>query len=323
MINIWVVCSESSEGFGKHSFELLSKAQSLIYDGITVSAICFGDHNKNMLQSLFHYGANEIIYAPTFNINCTLTTKILFDMLKKIECKPNLIIFPATEWGKNIAAELAVKIDGGLISECIDIEYKKINNNYQFVFTRAAISSTVLAKIICVNTNICMCTCKERAFTANQSICTNNFSICEWISETHETDLQGTLLYSEPAVSQNRNMLLENSKIVFGVGRGIKGKNDLELVKKVARKYNAVIAGSRGIVEDGLIEKENQIGQSGISVSPDIYVAIGISGASQHMVGVKNAKKIIAINSYQRAPIFSYADYCIIDDFRNVFRELV
>lgn len=158
---------------------------------------------------------------------------------------------------------------------------------------------------------------------ANKTICTNNYSIREWISETHETDLQGTILYSEPAVFQNRNMLLESSKIVFGLGRGIKGKNDLELVKKVARKYNAVIAGSRGIVEDGFIEKENQIGQSGISVSPDIYVAIGISGASQHMVGVKNAKKIIAINSCRQAPIFAYADYCIIDDFRNVFGELV
>lgn len=323
MINIWVVCSERPKGFGRHSFELLSKAKSLVCDGMRVSAICFGEHNKSMLQYLFHYGANEIICTPTFNIDCIQATKILFDMLNGIECKPNLIIFPATEWGKNIAAELAVKIDGGLTSECIDIEYKKINNIYQFVFTRAAICSTVLAKIICANTNICMCTCKERTFMANKTICTNNYSIREWISETHETDLQGTILYSEPAVFQNRNMLLESSKIVFGLGRGIKGKNDLELVKKVARKYNAVIAGSRGIVEDGFIEKENQIGQSGISVSPDIYVAIGISGASQHMVGVKNAKKIIAINSCRQAPIFAYADYCIIDDFRNVFGELV
>ena len=207
MINIWVVCSESSEGFGKHSFELLSKAQSLIYDGVTVSAICLGDYDKSMLQSLFYYGANEIIYAPIFSINCTLATKTLFDMLKGIECKPSLIMFPATEWGKNIAAELSVKIDGGLTSECIDIEYKKINNDYQFVFTRAAISSTVLAKIICVNTNICMCTCKEKAFIANQTICTDDFSIREWISETYETDLQGTILYSEPAEFQKSNML--------------------------------------------------------------------------------------------------------------------
>ncbi len=323
MVNIWVICSENVGDPKGYVFKLLSKAQDLISRNINISAICFGKFKYSTLENMFFYGANKVIHIPFAEITCSQVAKILSDMVMESRSAPELIMFSATEWSKNTAAELSIKIGAGLTAECIDIEYRSVNGKYQFIFTRAALNSSVLVKIVSSNTNICMCTCKERSFFYKKNQNPNSFLIYQWDGEINKPNRHYTVLQSRSNLYQRNHTLLKNANIVFGLGRGVRKKSDLELVKKIANKYNAVIAGSRGLVEKGFIEPECQIGQSGISIAPDIYVAIGISGSSQHIAGVKNTKKIIAINSDPDAPIFSYADYCIIDDFREVFMELL
>lgn len=323
-IDIWVVCFENPNEIGFHSKQLLCKASNLIKNnGAKVSAVCIGNYVSNILQSLSIYGADEIIYSQDICIDYRQISSILFEILQNENQKPKLIIFPATEWGKYIAADLAVRIDAGLTAECIDIEAQKSKNEYEFIFTRAAINSTVLAQIQVINTNISMCTCKENAFVLSEKYPLKNITIREYKNHKGKYSFHPRILRSELVSGEEKNMALENARIVFGIGRGVRDTDGLNLIEQVAKKYNAAIAGTRAIVEEGFLEKKWQVGQSGISISPEIYVAIGISGATQHIVGIKNAKKIIAINNDERASIFSYANYCIIDDYKTIFKELL
>lgn len=323
--SIWVVCFEAPDQIGIHSQQLLFKARSLLEnDDSVVTAICIGNYGLDLLRTLSLYGANEVIHS---NIKCVEYRQVSFvlsEILRHIENKPKIIMFPATDWGKCIASDLAIKIGAGLTAECIDIDARKTKNNYQFTFIRTAINSSVLAQIQCINTEIGMCTCKKNVFIIRKMQPNNDIPIHEWKCKNSGAYFSApNILQSEFIDHIKRNTKLENSYIVFGVGRGVKDKNDLQLIESVAKKYNAAIAGTRAVVEEGLIEKKWQVGQSGISISPEIYVAIGISGATQHIVGIKNAKKIISINVDSDAPIFSYSDYCIIDDYKKVFQELI
>ncbi|MDD4493510.1 MAG: electron transfer flavoprotein subunit alpha/FixB family protein [Eubacteriales bacterium] len=323
--NIWVICFEAPGLISEHSQQLLYKAHNLLRENdALVSAICMGNYDYDVIRTLSKYGADEVIHSKEIGIDYRKISLGLADLIQNAGVKPKLILFPATEWGKCIAADLAIKIGAGLTAECIDIDAEKTNNEYQFTFTRAAINSSVLAQIQCINTTIGMCTCKKNVFAVTEPLPDKDVSIHEWKSESvYLSSLVPQILHSELIDCQERNVTLESSHIVFGIGRGIKDKKDLELIEKVAKKYNAAIAGTRAIVEEGLIEKRCQVGQSGISISPQIYVAIGISGATQHIVGIKNAKKIISINIDPNAPIFSYSDHCIIDDYKKIFQELI
>ena len=114
---------------------------------------------------------------------------------------------------------------------------------------------------------------------------------------------------------------LDFSNIVFGIGRGV-NEDTYEIIKKLAQKIGAEIAGTRAVVEAGVMGKERQVGQSGINISPNVYVAFGISGATQHIVGIKNAKLVIAINQDENATIFDYADYKVVADVNDIAKAL-
>lgn len=321
--NIWVVCFENPDMIGTYSRQLLYKARMLIEDSdALVSAICIGNYNYDILRSLSKSGADEIIYSKVKCVEYRQISLILMELFQNTDNKPKLILFPATEWGKCIAADLAIKIGAGLTADCIDIEARKVNNEYQFIFTRAAINSSVLAQIQCINTTIGMCTCKKNVFAASELHFNRDIPIREWKSKNFSSPAP-RIIHSKLIDYREKNIALDSSRIVFGVGRGIKDKNDLKLIEHVAEKCNAAIAGTRAVVEEGLIEKRWQVGQSGISISPEIYVAIGISGATQHIVGIKNAKNIISINIDSNAPIFSYSDYCVVNDYKKIFQELI
>lgn len=321
---IWVVCFENSEHLSSYSKQLLYKAHSLCEANESIiTAICIGNQDLNILQSLSKYGASEVFYSRLKDIDYRRFSFALVDLYHDTDYKPNLILFPTTQLSKSVAADLAIRVEAGLTAECMDIEGKKINYGYQFIFTRAAINSSVLVKIQCINTSVGICTCKKDMFTVGEMLPDKNIPISELKSKNqHLSVMASRILYSKRMDDKKDNAKLGNSNIIFGIGRGVKEK-DLPLIRQVANKYNAAITGTRAVVEEGLIEKRWQVGQSGISISPDIYVAIGISGATQHIVGIKNAKKIISINKDSNAPIFTYSDYCFIEDYRKILNKLM
>lgn len=292
-----------------HILQLISKAYLLALESdATVHVICAGSGIPD--KDFFLYGAHNI---KRFHV--TGSNVKLVDLLQYAcrDCLPDLIIFPATERGCEAAALLAVRLDAGLTAECIDIQYTKERG---YIFTRAAMSSSVLAQIVGQNSRAVLCTVKENAFTEETYLIEKGTTEnCELGGCPYEDFIQVLDSYELPVRKLSG---IQSAKRIFAIGRGVHSKELYNRIVLLAEKYDAVVGGTRAVVEDGRLEKERQIGQSGITVKPELYVGFGISGASQHMVGIRDAGTIIAINRDPNAPIFEYADYALIEDVEQI-----
>lgn len=313
--NIWVIGGESYCD-SDCSYQMLSKANSLSQEtgGKTV-AVWVGELKTEQASMLFQFGADKILNCKEDSSN---TNEILLESAKHE--KPGLILVPNSEKGCLCASAFSIGLGGGLVAECIEIQ---TDQKYGYVFMRAALSASVTAQIVCIQTEYSICTVKNNVFASikvNPNAQIGEIEYCKFkVASTKKEPV-----IRESSLLENHEFLgdLKNSRVIFGFGRGIGGEANLNLLKKIAREYHAELVGSRAAVEAGLIIKERQVGQSGISISPDIYINFGISGANQHMVGVKNAGIIISINQDKNAPIFDYSDYRIVEDCGVVLKNM-
>ncbi len=278
-----------------------------------VFVFCRGKIDISKRKCFLENGANKVIV-------CDSNKKTFIEMCREwIEKNQiGLIVFSDSMDNKEMASILAIMLDGGLTADCIDIEYTKDN---QFIFSRAALSDTVIVKIVCKNTRYQMCTVKRNSF----------------FYEDGKTYTDGTIEYIEPIehIEEQRVEILGRknkatkfesiamANKVFGFGRGIGSYENMEKLKVLAKYCSAEVGGTRAVVEEGMIDETHQIGQSGICISPEVYVAFGISGASQHIVGIKNAKVVININKDKSAPIMDYSDYVFIEDSSNLINNML
>lgn len=290
------------------NMELISKANELSEDNhATVLVLVMEGVLKETLQAYSRYGGDEFLI-------CEVETQKDFIYYSNIvvqackEFQPDLVMYPGTDLGKAISATVAVDLGAALVADCIDIQ---VLENGEYCFTRAAMNSCIIAQIRCMKDCIQMCTIKKNTFPLKElvkekQIVIHNIPLLQ--DETGEVTVRTIQSTIEEAVQKSR---IEDANVIFGVGRGVLPQ-DIPLVEQIAKYYKAEVGCSRYYVEEKVMDKSQQIGQSGNCVSPDIYIALGISGASQHMVGLKNAKKIIAINNDENAAIMKYADYIVI-----------
>jgi len=318
--DIFVICDSDFNNQDQSSAEMLGKAREIRLGNEQVTAVVFGDLDMESRRCLFRAGAQKIIAVQTeLPIEVYMAVNYIVELLRKE--MPGLVMFPDTAKMKLVAAQTATYIEAGLTADCIDI--KRSNDNY--VFLRAALSSSVIAEIMCVNSDIQLCTVKRGVFED----CIGVFQEIEdagrevyqkYISE--QEDIKKFVIQPICTVlgRQVQNSLA-NAKIIFSLGRGV-AREDVPKVEKMAKSWGAEVGCTRIMAENGVIDKSRQIGQSGKSVAPELYIAIGISGASQHIVGIHRSKIIIAINRNPEAPIMNYADYGIIRDSKEVIEGL-
>ncbi|QUI21900.1 electron transfer flavoprotein subunit alpha/FixB family protein [Vallitalea pronyensis] len=314
---LWIISDQHEAYATEHVLQILHKALKLKKSQEDeVSVVCVGLNREEQFKTLFQYGANRIIfceqkseYSISFFVEC------IASLLK--DKQPDVILFPASITGKQTAAILSVRYRAGLTACCTDIQYDHDMDRY--VFIRPAMSESVLAEITCINDKLQMCTIKENifdsAFVTNE-ICWN---IADYTYEEKEA-MRKVQVLERKALNLKERVDIKSAKIVFVVGRGM--KHCMDLCQTVAQKYGAVIVGTKAAVEEKMIHENRQIGQSGISISPDICLSFGVSGASQHVVGIKGARLIIAVNPDKNAPIFEYADYVIVDKGEHILQEL-
>lgn len=167
-----------------------------------------------------------------------------------------------------------------------------------------------------------MCTVRKNVFSNYVKEYMEQGPVKEYVSETLCARHKGIKKLSSEICQVISDGKLENASVVFAFGRGIENEKVLKLLYQVADYFGAEVAGTRPVVEDGWLDRSRQVGQSGISIHPSLYFAFGISGASQHIVGIKNAKCIVAINHDEGAPIFEFANYSIVDDCESVLLSL-
>jgi len=224
---------------------------------------------------------------------------------------PETVVFPHTYQVRDYAPKLATRFGQPFISDVIDIQDKAR-------FVRQLFQGKLNAEVSCADRPLFI-SVQAGAFRAAESTATGETSVFEVNLDASQIRSQP----EEPFRESQRSVDLGAAEIIVSVGRGIKDKENIAIVEELAQVLNAELAASRPICDNGWLPMERQVGSSGQTVSPKMYLAVGISGAIQHLVGMKGSKTIVAINKDENAPIFESADYGIVGDLFEVVPALI
>ena len=309
---VWIFAEQKKGKIQPVAFELLVKARDLA--GVlktTVSAVVLGNNLKGEIDKLIRQGADEVYAVEHEKLIDFLDepyTKVMCALIKKY--KPEIVLSGATTVGRSLISRVAVKINTGLTADCTGLDIdpeKKI-----LLQTRPAFGGNIMATIITPNHRPQMATVRHKVFAASPADAKRKGRVIyekldnEFLSSrTQIVDIVDIL---ESTVN------LGEADIIISGGRGLCRPESFKLLEELARALGAALGASRAAVDSGWIAYSHQVGQTGRTVCPKIYIACGISGQIQHLVGMQSSKIIIAINKDPDAPIFKVATYGIVAD---------
>jgi electron transfer flavoprotein alpha subunit len=292
----------------KSSFEAIAAAQSLGSDlQQPVSAVVLGADIAGLTAEIAAFGLEKVVYARNPKL-ADYTPDAYADAMERVvrQVDPSLVLMTHTYLVRDFAPKLAARFGKGLISDCIraKIEGGKIG------FTRRIFLGKLDADIISDGAAPVFATFQTGAYRPDQATKSDGAPI-----ETIEVEVGEVRMLPEAPFQEVKQAVdLTKADIIVAVGRGIKSKDNLVLAEKLAEALGGDLAASRPICDAEWLPIDRQIGSSGQTVAPKLYVALGISGAIQHLVGMKNSGTIVAINKDPEAPIFDIADYGIVGD---------
>ncbi|MCP4670703.1 MAG: electron transfer flavoprotein subunit alpha/FixB family protein [Desulfobacula sp.] len=302
-----LVIADIKEGVLKSSTtELLSKAKFL---GAETAVAAIGSNIESLSADLANAGSDTQYIADDANLelfNAGPFASCVVDAAKQFEA--DLIWFGFSETGKTVAPRVAAKLDAACASDITDVDI----DGDQITITRPAIANKVMQKVK-VNTKQLVAVVRAGAFEADQSIGGSENVVK---LSAPEPDLKAVI--KEVVSDASGEIDLGDADIVISVGRGTKDQAGIDLVKGLADDLGAGFGSSRAMVDAGLLAQNKQVGQTGKIVAPNLYMAMGISGAIQHLAGMTGSKTILAVNKDPEAPIFNVADYGIVGDLFEV-----
>lgn len=315
--SIAVFCIEGAVNYYTHSLQMISKAAQIAKENDSNVVFCYvGNYDQDLFDKAGKCGADIVEFYPCDSDKlerCHVMCEWCEELLNKYRF--TIAFFMSEEYGKRVAAILSTRYECGLTADCINVTYDEDG----VIFYRTALNDAIVAKIKCTNDTFQLASIREGVFkeeySDHEAVIVKNEKNVEDKASTYK-------IIAKTERKPAENVDLSKAKIVFGIGRGACDDETLLLIKNVAKKYRAELVGTRPVIEDGILPKCRQVGQSGRSISPDIYVAFGISGTSQHIVGIKKAKCIIAVNNDSNANIFNYSDYAIIGDIKELLEAL-
>lgn len=322
--NILLFAEVTTDGY-LHTvlFELANKAQALAKQlgGVCVSALLMAKKGSaEVYKEAFKNSGFDKVYVAEndrfTHYSNELYSKVALDIIKEIQ--PEIILIGATTQGRDLAPRLASSLHTGLTADCIELE---INENGKLAATRPTFGGQLMATILC-KTLPQMATVRPKVFKpAAENIVKNTEFI---YFEPNIVDIQRKIEFIDFAKNLKSSINeLDSANIIVAGGKGMKNVEGFELLKNFADSIGGAVAASRGAVDIGLAPVEIQVGQTGKTVSPKLYIACGISGAIQHIVGMQDSDKIIAINKDPNAPIFEHADYGFVGDVFDVLPKLI
>ncbi|MDO4719028.1 MAG: electron transfer flavoprotein subunit alpha/FixB family protein [Peptostreptococcaceae bacterium] len=294
-------------------FELIGKARELCASAAhRIELAVLGSQDMD-LDPLFGFGVHRIhhIMGEQFDLpDERAYTAELFRLIE--EASPSVLLLGATAFGRSLAPRLAAALKTGLTADCTQLKMAEDGSLLQI---RPAFSGNILAHIKCESLPQ-MATVRYKEFPPAEKEQSPASEILKYASKDYES----TLSYRE--IRKNDLDITEYEVIVSG-GKGIKQASDFEMLRELASLMGGQIGASRAVVEEGYLPKDYQVGYSGHRVKPKLYIACGISGAPQHIAGMKDADVVLAINSDPSAPIFNIADYGIVGDLYQVVPMLI
>lgn len=317
---VWVFAEQREGELQKVSLELLGEGRRVADKlGVKLTALLLGNNVSNLAEKLAAHGADEVLVAEDKNLEHYTTdayTKVICDLAT--ERKPGILFVGATFIGRDLGPRIAARLSTGLTADCTSIDVEVENGD--LLATRPAFGGNLMATIACPDHRPQMATVRPGVFEA----VTTDASNCKIENVTvnlADSDVRTKVI--ETVKTAKDIIDISESKIIVAGGRGVGSKENFAMLQELADVLGGVVAGSRAAVEKGWIENAYQVGQTGKTVKPTIYIACGISGAIQHVAGMQDSEVIIAINKDETAPIMSVADYGIVGDVKKVLPELI
>ena len=317
---VWVFAEQREGELQKVSLELLGEGRRQADKlGVKLTALLLGDNVAHLADELAKHGADEVLVAEDKNLAHYTTdayTKVICDLAN--ERKPGILFVGATFIGRDLGPRVAARLNTGLTADCTSIDVEVENGD--LLATRPAFGGNLMATIACPDHRPQMATVRPGVF---EKVNTNgaDCKIEKVAVQLSDSDVRTKVL--ETVKTAKDIVDISEAKIIVAGGRGVGSKENFDLVKELAEALGGVVAGSRAAVEKGWVETAYQVGQTGKTVKPTIYVACGISGAIQHVAGMQDSEVIIAINKDETAPIMQVADYGIVGDLKKVIPELI
>ncbi len=316
--NVYVFAEQRNGVIQPVAYELLGKACDLAASlGEKVVAILLGYDIKDHAQQLIEFGADEVIVADCAELKDYLTEQYTQAMYQIVEAgKPSIVLYGATTIGRDLAPRISCRFKTGLTADCTKLEIADTDGGKQFRMTRPAFGGNLMATIICPNNRPQMSTVRPGVMQ----------------KRTRDTGRKGLVNEFKPTFDTSRFKVkliqttmnckcsddISSAKILVSGGRGVHNKEGFNKLQALADVMGGMVSSSRAMVDAGVMEHCYQVGQTGKTVRPNLYMACGISGAIQHLAGMEESDFIIAINKDKYAPIFSVADLGIVGDLHKI-----
>ena len=317
---VWVFAEQREGKLQKVSLELLGEGRRQADKlGVKLTALLLGSNIDGLTKTLAEHGADEVLVADHKLLEHYTTdayTKVICDLVN--ERKPGILFVGATFIGRDLGPRVAARLNTGLTADCTSIDVDVENGD--LLATRPAFGGNLMATIACPEHRPQMATVRPGVFAKVESDGAN-CNVEKVNVQLTDADVRTKVL--ETVKTAKDIIDISEAKVIVAGGRGVGSKENFEQLEELAKVLGGSVAGSRAAVEKGWIDNAYQVGQTGKTVKPSIYIACGISGAIQHVAGMQDSDMIIAINKDETAPIMKVADYAIVGDIKKVLPELI
>jgi len=326
---VWVFGEQHNGQLEDTPIELMSKARHLADKlGVKLAVVLLGNGVGELAAKLIHYGADKVYLAEhpllkTYQTNSY--AKVISDLIGKYE--PQIVLYGATIAGRDLAPRIASTIKAGLTADCTDLQIGdhelskngEVHKNLLFQI-RPAFGGNIIATIINYDRWPQMATVREGVMPPAEPDVSRKGEIVEAKVEISQQDLPLEVLQEH---KRAKKVNLKAARIIVAGGAGVGSKDNFKLIWELANCLGAAPAASRAAVDLGFIDHDHQVGQTGTTVRPSLYIAVGISGAIQHQAGMSQSQKIVAVNNDPEAPIFQIAHYKVVGDLNEVVPKMI
>ncbi len=315
--DVWVFAEQREGEIQSVVYELITEGKVLANDrGSKLCAILIGDSVSDKVSELFQRGVDKVFVADNPTLGNYLDepyAKILTKLIN--ENKPEIFLCGATAIGRALIPRVAVQLKTGLTADCTQLSIDKESGH--LLQTRPAFGGNIMATIRCENYRPQMATVRHKVFEEAEA--DSSIPDGEVVQvDVSDEDLASRTKVLEVVKEEEGTVNIIEADVIVAGGRGLKSPENFEMLTELAKVLDGAVGASRAAVDSGWVGYAHQVGQTGKTVKPQIYFAVGISGAIQHVVGMTSADAIIAINKNPEAPIFEVADYGLVGDLFDV-----
>lgn len=318
---VWVFAEQRDGKLQKVALELVGKGKELANKlGEEVTALLLGSNVDDLAKELVAYGADKVICVDNANLK-NYTTDAYANVINELVTarKPEILLVGATFIGRDLGPRVSARLSTGLTADCTGLDIDEEGKN--LLMTRPAFGGNLMATIACTDHRPQMSTVRPGVFEKLEKDDSRTGNIEKVNIDVKEDEIRTKI---QEVVKSAKNIAdIGDAKVLVSGGRGLGDPKGFDLLKELADLLGGTISASRAAVDNGWIDKAYQVGQTGKTVRPNLYIACGISGAIQHLAGMQDSDFIIAINKDDSAAIMQAADLAIVGDYTKVIPEMI